>query len=359
MRVLITLTVFVTMVMHHLLAAEIVNNADYISISSRNITVKYLIDQVEDGFGNVRQVKVSGIVENNSNQVVSSIRVNITFELTNRGFVERSVRTTNLMPNSSKPFNIELDYGTQPDALKNVVCSIEQVLFAATREPSVLTPYHLVTHEFYTLPRLNEEGRAFMRVLQYIRDIKPFQPPMKDEFETTTEYEARVNNAENEHFFKMMDDLETRYGLLIGGPDTRIRFLPRIFRDQIIYLSECSANFNVRIGLGRYNADLEQFDNLSMNPRTVPFPPRTYVPQNDLQFIHRSGLFFLRSAEYKVGRQEAQVWRLQDQHIILDVTVRFGVRQVGPDIQEFCIIEGLILKNKETGEVFREWHIGS
>jgi hypothetical protein len=356
MRNLINCTLVFTVFLTGSILAESINTT---TVSRRNISVSYALSQIDDGFGNVRELEFSGRVENNSQQIASSIRINILFELVNRGIVERTISITNLLPDESQPLDLVLDFGTQPDSVISVTCNIDQVLFAATREPSALTPYHLVTHEYYSIPRLNEEGRSFMRVLDYVRSIKPFHSPPKDEFETTTEYEVRVNTAENEHFFEIMDDLETRYGLLIGGANTRIRFLPRVFRDDIVYMSECSANFHVRFGLGRYNADLERFENVFIVPRTIPFSPRTLVPQTDMQFLHRTGIFFLRSTDYPISREEAQTWRLQDDQMILDVTIRLGVRQNGPDIQDFCIVERVLLKNKETGEVFREWHISS
>ena len=327
------------------------------TVARRNIEVNYKYTPVDDGFGNVREVEVRGTVQNNAMRTASKVTLTFTFQLKNRSGYTKKVDIENLVSMETQPFCFTIDFGGLPGILKSVACNIDQISYSATREASPLTPHHLVAHEHYSLPRLNEEGKAFLKVIQYIRDIKPFSAPAKDEFETTSEYENRVNNAENQHFTELMDELEKRYGALFGGSNTRIRFLPRTLNKNLLYISECSAFFQLPLQIGRYNADLAQFENIMMNPRTFPFPPQTYVPDSDIQFQHRSGMFFLRKSDFSIDREEAKIWRGQDKLLILEFTLRMGVKQDGPHLQEFCLIEKIILKNKDSGEVFREWLI--
>jgi hypothetical protein len=327
------------------------------TVSRRNIDVTYAYQPIEDSFGNVRKILVNGTVRNTSMRMASKVTMTFTFLLKNRAGNTRKIDIENLASMETQSFNFTIDFSVQPVTLKSIICNIDQITFSAAREASPLTPYHMVVHELYSLARLNEEGKAFLRVLKYIREIMPFVVPAKDEFETTSEYEARVNNAENQHFSALMDELEKRYGLLFGGANTRIRFLPRTMKKNLIYVSECSAYFHVPIAFGPYNADVQQFENVLMNPRTFPFAPQTHVPDSDLQFIHRSGMFFLRTSDYAIERSEAKTWREQDRSLILEVTIRFGVKQDGSYLQDFCVVEKIVLKNKDSGEVFREWQI--
>lgn len=332
-------------------------NVNAETVSRRNIDVTYDYQLIEDSFSNVRKIQVKGTAQNNSMRMASKVTMTFTFLLKNRAGNTRKIDVENLASMETQSFDFTIDFSSQPVVLKSIICNIDQITFSAAREASPLTPYHLVVHELYSLARLNEEGKAFLRVLQFIRELKPFLAPVKDEFETTSEYEARVNNAENQHFSEMMDELEQRYGLLFGGANTRIRFLPRTMQKNLIYVSECTAYFHIPIFFGPYNADLQRFENVLMNPRTFPFAPQTHVPDSDLQFIHRSGMFFLRKSEYAIDRSEAKIWREQDRSLILEVTIRFGIKQDGPHFQDFCIVEKIVLKNKDSGEVFREWLI--
>ncbi len=327
------------------------------TVSRRNIEVNYRYSLLDDGFGNVREVQLQGTIQNKTERSASKVTLTFTFLLKNRSDYTKKIEIENLVSMETQPFGFSIEFGGLPGVLKTVSCNIDQISFSAAREASPLTPNHLVVHEQYSLHRLNEEGKAFSRVIQYIRGIKPFSMPTKDEFETTSEYESRVNNAENQHFSTLMDELEKRYGALFGGSNTRIRFLPRTLNKNLLYISECSAFFQIPLYLGRYNADLLQFENVMMNPRTFPFPPNTYVPDSDIQFQHRSGMFFLRKPNYSIDRDEAKIWRTQDKSLILEITLRMGIKQDGPYLQEFCLIEKIILKNKDTGEVFREWLI--
>ena len=349
----------------HLVLAAIITSlvsspsASAEKVTRRNIEVVYQYGKVDDGFGNIRKILVNGTIQNTSSRIASKVSVSFKFLWKNRTADLRKVEFQNVLIGESQDFEFFIELGTQPDVLKSLLCNIDQIKFTNTREASPLTPFNMVVHEMYSLARLNEEGKSFLSILQYIREMNPFQVPEKDEFETTSEHESRVNHAENLHFAKMMDELEKRYGQLLGGTNATIRFLPRSFKKNVVYISECSAYFQVPIQFIRYNADLRQFENITMNPRTFPFPPQTQVPNAELQFIHKSGMFFLRKTELSIDRAEAKSWREQERYLILEATIRFGVVQDGPYFQDFCVVEKIILKNADTGEVLREWLINS
>ncbi len=246
-------------------------------VTRRDIDVIFEYGKVDDGFGNVRKILVSGTIQNNALRIASKVSISFKLIWKNRTSDARKLEFQNVEVNAPQSFDFAIELGTHPDTLKSLVCNIDQIKFTNTREASPLTPFNLVLHEMYTLTRLNEEGKSFFGILNYIKEANPFQLPVKDEFETTSEYENRVNQAENNHFSKLMDELEKRYGQLLGGKNAIIRFLPRTFNKNIIYLSECSAYFQVPIQFGKFNADMSRFENVAMNPRTFAFPLQTYV----------------------------------------------------------------------------------
>ncbi|MBN1879259.1 hypothetical protein JW823_04035 [bacterium] len=323
----------------------------------RNIDVTYEYSKIDDGFGNIRKIVIEGNIQNSSTRIASKVVISFKCIWKNRTSDFKKLEFQNVMMGESQPFDFVFELGAQPAALQSLVCNIDQIKFSNTREASPLTPYNMVVHELYSLARLNEEGKSFQAILSYLMQKHPFRIPEKDEFETTSEHETKVNQAENEHFSLMMDELEKRYGQLLGGSNAIIRFLPRSFKKGIVYLSECSAYFQVPVQFGPYNADRSRFENITMNPRTFPFPLETQVPVADLQFLHKAGMFFLRKSEFDIDRMEAKIWRNQGKYLLLEATIRFGVVQDGPYFKDLCIIEKVILKNPESNRVFREWLI--
>lgn len=325
--------------------------------SRRDIDVVFDYEKVDDGFGNIRKILIDGTVQNNSQRIASKITVSFKLNWKNRITDSRKLEFANLTIGEKQSFQFDVELGAQPDALKSISVNIDQIKFTNTREASQPTANNLVVHELYSLARLNEEGKSFSGILKRLQTIHPFQMPVKDEFETTSEFETRVNHAEDVHFAFLMDELEKQYGQMLGGEKAVIRFLPRTFKKRVIYLSECSAYFQVPVSLGRYNADLRRFESIGMNPRTFPFPLQTYVPEADLPFMHKAGMFFLRKTDFYIQREEAKIWREQGKFLILEATIRFGVIQDGPYFQDFCVIEKVILKNADSGLLYREWLI--
>ncbi|HPQ40553.1 MAG TPA: hypothetical protein PLV45_09290 [bacterium] len=326
-------------------------------VSRKSIDVFYEHDQLADGFGNIRTVHVSGYLRNRERRIASSVTVVFSLKWKNRPQDERKVEFKNVPQNDIQTFEFDVDLGTNPDVLLDLLCHIEQIKFSKEREPSQLTEHHLVIHDYYSLARLNEEGKDFLSIIKFIHEKNPFRTPSKGEFEKTNEYESRLNEAENEHFARLMDELEQRYGQLLGGHNAVVRFLPRTFRKAIIYLSECSAYFQVPIHLGRYNADLQRFENINMIPRTFPFTPETVLPGSDIHLLHKTGVFFLRMDSFEISREEARRLREEDKYLILELTVRMGVVQDGPYLDDMCVVEKIQLKNNQTGRVIREWSI--
>ncbi|MBN1297225.1 hypothetical protein JXA80_10625 [bacterium] len=326
-------------------------------VTRKDMDVVYQYRQINDGFGNIRLIQISGYVKNRDPRMAS--RVDISFKLSwqSRSSDVKKLEFINLPPNDIQDFEFEIDLGTQPDVLSSVICTIERIKFSKQREASPLTDNNIVLHDFYTLPRLNEEGKDFLNILKGMCTQHRFEIPLQNEFETTNEYETRLNEAENDHFSRLMDELEKRYGQLLGGQNAVVRFLPRTYRNSIVYLSECSAYFQIPIRFGRYNADRRMFENVSMVPRTFPYPPMTLVPDTLLNLIHKSGMFFLRKDEFFIEREEARIWRSDERFLVLEVTVRNGVVQNGPYFSDFCIVEKIQVKNTQTGRIIREWSI--
>lgn len=341
-----------------LLASQILSVSVYAEkVSRKSIDVIYQYEQLTDGFGNVRTIKVTGYVKNTERRTASAVNIRFILNWKKRPHDEQKLEFKNIPHHSMKEFEFTLDLGTQPDVLTDVICHIERIKFSKERAASPLTEHHLIIHDYYSLARLNEEGKDFLSIIKHIQSKHPFRVPIKGEFETTNEYESRVNDAENEHFAKLMDELEQRYGQLLGGKNAIIRFLPRSYQNGIVYLSECSAYFQVPLKLGRYNADRQRFENMSMIPRTFPFPLKTVLPKSPLQLLHKTGMFFLRNDNFEIPRREARQWRQEDQHLLLEITLRFGVFQDGAYLDDFCVVEKIQLKNKQTGRVIREWSI--
>jgi hypothetical protein len=249
--------------------------------------------------------------------------------------------------------------GSQPDVLAQIIAKISKIKFSTTRAPSKPTKHNIVSTEEYSLTRLNEEGRMFLKLLSTLQEKNPFHIPPKDEFETSDEYETRVNYAENDHFTMLMDKLEKAYGEMLGGAGATVRFLPEIIRKELIYLSENSAVFRVPIRLGKYNADKSRFEDVNLVPRTFPFKPTTILPKGDIEVVHKSGYFFLRKPTIKVSRKEARHWRAMEKDLVLELKLRFGVVQDGPYIESRCLIESIALKNISTGDVYRRWELKS
>lgn len=326
-------------------------------ITRKNIDVVYQHRQIADGFGNIRKVTIQGYVKNRDSRTASKIILRYKFLWTNRRSISKKLSFLNVPPGGIKNFEFDIDVGTRPDSLQSITCKIERIKFSRKREVSSLTDHHLVLHDFHSLARLNEEGKDFLSILRLLKKKMLFTVPLQEEFETTDEYESRVNEAENDHFARMMDELEKQYGQLLGGRNAIVRFLPRSYNNALVYLSECSSYTNVSLVLGRYNADKQQFENISLSPRTFPFAPEVRVPDTDVHLMHKTGMFFLRNSEIKLSRNEAREWRRQDKFLAIEIVLRNGVMQDGPYFTDFCVAEKVQVKNIKTGKVIREWSI--
>ncbi|MCD4652428.1 hypothetical protein K8T06_00660 [bacterium] len=340
-----------------LLSVCVITPVDAEKISRKNIDVVYQYRQVTDGFGNIRKVHIQGYVKNNDRRIASKINVSFKLVWQNRHSDIKKLHFTNLPENKLENFKFNIDLGTQPAVINSIICNISSIKFSKQREATTLTSHHLVLHDFYSLARLNEEGKAFQQILDHIRKSNVFRIPLKGEFETTNEFESRLNEAENDHFSRIMDDLENQYGHLLGGQNTIVRFLPRFYKNALVYLSECSSYFQVPFRLGKYNADFSRFEKISMIPRTYPFPLETKIPETEINIIHKTGMFFLRKNKFPLDRDEARLWRKQDKNLALEIVVRNGVIQDGPYFRDFCVVENIQLKNIQTGRILREWFI--
>ncbi len=324
-------------------------------VARRNVEVHYNYKQISDGFGNIRTVIISGYVKNSSNQNVAHVAILFKLDWESRSTTSKKLKFKDILSGDMEEFKFEIDLGTRPDILKNIRVKISRIKFSTKRQASKPSEHDIATRELYSLVRVSEEGKRFHDLVKNLVQSNPFKTPVKDEFETTNEYETRVNYAQNVHFTKLMDKLEQSFGELLGGPGAHVRFLPRTVNKELVYLSENSFYFQVPISLGHYNADLSRFEDVNLIPRTIPFGNRTLTPYAEIEIIHKTGMFFLRKPVISVSRNEAREWRKIQTNLVLELTVHFGVTQDGPYLAEMCLVDTICLKNRETGDIFRKW----
>ncbi len=329
--------------------------AEAINLGRRGIELEFDHQMMDDGFGNIRSISIDGAIANTSDQDASRISVVFILYWESRKPIEKKLKFKNLKSGKSQEFQFEIELGTNPDTLVRIEPKLARIKFSKTRHASTKSKKDISNTLEYNLSRLNEEGNSFRKVLDRLKSKNSFKERTKDEFETTDEYETSINFDENVHFGKLMDVLEKSYGEIIGGRGAVIRFLPRTVKDNLIYVSENSAVFQIPIRFGRFNADLDRFEDVNLIPRTFPFPPITIVPDSAIGLIHKGGIFFLRKSFFDIHREEARILRNTEQHIILEITFRTGIIQDGPYPEDFCIVEKILLKNKETGKIHRKW----
>ncbi len=321
----------------------------------RGIEVTFSYTHETDGFGNNRSVAVSGSIKNTTDDNASRIDVDFEMEWAKRSSTSKKIKFRNLEAGETKPFEFTVDLGARPDILNKVTAEITKIKFTKTRLASAPSKRNIISHEKYTLERLNEEGKAFLNCLIKIKEIAPFKPPIKDEFETTDEFDSRINIAENECFSKQMDLLEEKYGEILGGKGAVVRYIPRIIHKELVYVSENSAYFEIPIRFGKYDADNHRYNDINLNPRTFPFPPKTVVPNADLEIIHKSGIFFLRRPYFDVNREEAVEFRKNEENLIMQLSLKTGVIQEGPYAEPFCVIDEIVLKDSKSNKIYRQW----
>ncbi|MBN1551294.1 hypothetical protein JW979_07490 [bacterium] len=330
-----------------------VANADV--LERRDIQVVYDYQQITDGFGNIRTIIISGYVKNKSDQDVARVHVMFKLVWQERNPIFKKLRFKNIPSDAYEEFQFEIDLGARPDALKQILVDLEKIKFTTARQVSPKTEHNITTHEKYSLQEITEEGKRFDSLIMLLKSLKPFNDPPKDEFETSDEYETRVNYIENEHFDQMMDELETRYGELLGGPNAIVRFIPKTVNKELIYVTENSIYFQIHVKFGKYNADKRRFEDINLDPRTIIFDPPTILPSAEMKLDHKNGLFYLSQPFMDVGRSEGRSWRKNESNIVLEVTLRLGVIQDGPYPESKCFVEAITLKNIKSGDVYRKW----
>ena len=321
----------------------------------RGIQISYDYQHIGDGFGNIKMVIVRGIIKNTTDQTASQIKANFKLLWKERPSIIKKLRFKNINPDSIQEFQFEIDLATRPDTLKSINVKLAKIKFSTKRKESPVSAHNVASKKLYSLVKLTEHGKMFTRILNHITSSNPFKLPYRDEFETTDEYETRVNFAENEHFNVLMDLLEREYGEIIGGKGAIVRFLPVNVGEDLIYLAENSIYFHIPIRFGPYNADAGQFQDVNLSPRTLAFSPRTIMPVAGIGLIHKGGMFFLRFPTVDVPRKEGKLWRKNEIDIVLEVNLKVGVIQDGPSIEAMCFVEKFELKNIKTNEVYRTW----
>jgi hypothetical protein len=324
-------------------------------LKRRGVEVHYEYRQVSDGFGNIRTVYLSGDIKNTTDQDVS--RVHVTFKMVwkNRAPTIKKLKFSSIPAGEREQFSYVTDLGNRTDMLNNVLVKISKVKYSTLRKSSPPSARDIISSKFYLLPDITEEGRKLSEVINHLKESHKFHIPRKDEFETSNEYETRVNFLENEHFTNCMDQLEKNYGVLLGGKGSIVRFLPKHASRQFIYISENSFFFRIPIRLGRYNADRERFEDVNFSPRTILFEPSTLIPDADIELTHRNNMFFLGSSNIEVPRKEARKWRKNQEFLVLEVSLRMGVIQDGPYPKPRCLVERIVFLNTNTSEIYRQW----
>jgi len=329
------------------------------TLSRRGINLVYDHQPINDGFGNLKSISVSGMVENTTDQDVSRITAGFELLWESRRPIEKKLKFRNVEAGESKEFQFEIELGTNPDILTRLIPKLSHIKFSKTRKASSPSQKDLSSTAQYELTRLNEEGKAFIKCIRRLIAKNPFNPPIKDEFETTDEYETRINYMENVHFSELMDRMEKTYGQLIGGRDAVVRYLPSVINKELVYVSENSAFFRVPVKFGRYNADLERYEDVNLVPRTFGYAPPMILPESDLELVHKAGLFFLRRPYFDIRRDEAKILRSNEKFILLEVAFRTGLIQEGPYPEAFCLVEEIQLKNIKSGKIYRKWSLQS
>ncbi|MBN1355181.1 hypothetical protein JXA40_02810 [bacterium] len=324
-------------------------------LERRGVEVDYDYRQASDGFGNIRTVEFAGRIKNITQQDISRAQVNFKLVWKNQNPTTHKLRFKNIPPGESHEFAFNVDLGNRTDILVNVAVAISKVKFSTLRKVSPPTQHDIITHKYYSLPEITDEGRKFAQIVENLKQSQPFKIPVKDEFETTNEYETRINYLENQHFTRLMDALEENYGSHMGGRHAIVRFLPKHRANEFVYVSENSFFFRIPVRLGRYNADKERFEDVNFSPRTILFPPQAYVPDAGIELAHRNNMFFLNSSHIEVTRNEARKWRENEQYLVLEVALRMGVVQEGSYPEPLCLVERIAFINTKTSEIYRQW----
>jgi hypothetical protein len=324
-------------------------------VDRRGILVTYDSQSINDGFGNIRIISVKGSVRNTTDQDAAVVNIQFKLVFKNRKSVAHKLDFQTMPAGDMQEFQFETDLENQPDQLVKLDVDITKVKFTSARKASPISVHNVVSREVYSLSKLNEEGRFFVRMIEDIKKELPFTVPVKDEFETTDEYESRVNFAENEHFSKCMDLLEKHYGDHLGGKGAVVRFLPQTLQKSIIYSSETTVIFQIPVRLGSYNADVMKFEDLNLSPRTTGFAPPTLVPPAELTISHEDGFFFLKLPYITVSRESARIWRKNDDSLITEMELKMGVIQDGPYCRALCYIPSIKFKNSKTLEDYLQW----
>ncbi|GEM_PF-3876161 len=327
------------------------------NIEQRGIELSYDYQNISDGFGNIKTIEVKGVLRNTTSQDASKIR--ITFRLTwlDRNPIVEKLDIENLAAKSSREFQLLVDLGQNPAPLDEISAKFTTIKLEKTRQISPASVHNILTREEYSLTKLTDEGRQFNDIVQDLKKRLPFAMPAKDEFETSAEFDNRLNQLENEHFIRMMDEIEKLYGEHVGGKGAIVRFLPKSIAGQLIYSTENSASFQIPIRLGPYDADRGLFSDVNFNPRTIPFEPLTVIPKAEIQLEHKDKLFFLRKPEFKVDREEGRLLRECEKNLVLEVSIRFSVIQEGPYLESRTIVEQIQLIDTQTSKVFRTWSL--
>jgi hypothetical protein len=325
-------------------------------IERRGIELRYDFQHISDGFGNVRTVTIKGYIKNTTDQDASVVNVQFKLIWQNRKSITQKLKFQNMTSGEMQEFQFEVDLADQPDVLDSIIPDISKIKFTTARKSSPVSVHNLIAQEIFSLSRISEEGKYFAKMLDDLQNTVAFTAPAKDEFETTDEYESILNFAENEHFSKLMDQLEKTVGEHLGGKGAIVRFLPMNVRKELAYLSESSYVFQIPIRLGLYNADRSCFEDVNLAPRTLSFPPRALVPDANIVFTHEDGFFFLKQPTIFVPRETAKIWRKNDSDLVIEITLRLGVVQDGPYAAGRCYVEEFKLKNAKTKEEYRKWN---
>lgn len=326
-------------------------------IEQRGIELNYDYQSINDGFGNIKSIEVKGIVRNTTSQDAAKIRIQFRLAWQNRGPKTQKLDIDNLAAQSDQEFQFVVDLGQNPSVLESITAKFNSIKLETTRKISPPSVHNVQSRDLFSLTKLTVEGKQFDDKIEELKKKTPFVTPVKDEFETTEEFDTRLNQIENQHFIKLMDLLEKQYGEHVGGKGAVIRFLPKSIDGQLYYVSETSGYFLLPIRLGPYDADHGLFNDVNFNPRTVVFKPVSIHPLADLQLTHKDSLFFLRKPEFRVAREEGRVLRESEKYLALEVSFRFAVIQDGSDFHSRAIVEQLQLIDTQTGKVHRTWNL--
>ncbi len=327
------------------------------SIEQRGIELSFDYQNLSDGFGNIKTIEVKGVLRNTTSQDASKIRAAFRLTWLDRNAIIEKLDIDNLAAKSSREFQLLVDLGQNPAPLEDISAKFTTIKLEKTRQISPASVHNILTREEYSLTRLTDEGRNFCDMVQDLRKRLPFAVPIKDEFETSAEYDNRLNQLENEHFSRLMDEIEKLYGEHVGGKGAIVRFLPKNIAGQLVYSTENSVFFQLPIRLGPYDADRGLFSDVNFNPRTISFEPLAVIPKAEIQLEHKDKLFFLRKPEFRVEREEGRRLRECEKNLVLVISLRFSVIQNGPYLDARAIIEQIQLLDTQSSKVFRTWSL--